>query len=57
METYLFLRAVEGLEPGIYHFRPHVFDLEFLKKVNSSRELAEAVLGQMIVMGTQVTFI
>jgi len=57
VETYLFLRAVEGLEPGIYHFRAHVFDLEFLKKGDYSRELTDAALGQMIVMGAQVTFI
>ena len=57
METYLFLRAVEGLEPGIYHFRAHVFDLELLKKGDYSRELTDAALGQMIVMGAQVTFI
>jgi SagB-type dehydrogenase family enzyme len=57
VETYLFLRAVEGLEPGIYHFRAHVFDLELLKKGDYSRELANAALGQMIVMGAQTTFI
>jgi SagB-type dehydrogenase family enzyme len=57
VETYLLVRAVEGFEPGIYHFRPHVFDLEFLKKGNVARELAEAALGQMIVMAAQVTFI
>jgi SagB-type dehydrogenase family enzyme len=57
VETYLFLRAVEGLEPGIYHFRAHVFDLELLKKGDYSRELTDAALGQMIVMGAQVTFI
>ena len=57
VETYLFLRAVEGLEPGIYHFRANVFDLELLKKGDYSRELTDAALGQMIVMGAQVTFI
>ena len=57
VDTYLFLRAVEGLEPGIYHFRPHAFDLEFLKKGDHSRALVEAALGQMMVMGAQVTFI
>ena len=31
VETYILARAVEGLEQGIYHFRPHVFDLEFIK--------------------------
>ena len=57
VETYLFLRAVDGFEPGIYHFRPQVFDLELLKKGNYARELTEAALGQTIVMGAQVTFI
>jgi len=32
IETYLNVRLVAGLEPGIYHFRPHYFDLELLKK-------------------------
>ena len=31
IETYILARAVEGLEQGIYHFRPHMFDLEFIK--------------------------
>ena len=57
IETYLFLRAVEGLEPGIYHFRTHVFDLELLKKGDFSRELTDAALGQTIVRDAQVTFI
>ena len=57
VETYLFLRAVDGFDPGIYHFRPHVFDLELLKKGNYARELTDAALGQTIVMGAQVTFI
>ncbi len=57
VETYLFLRAVEGIEPGIYHFRAHVFDLELLKKGDFSKELADAALGQMIVRNAQVTFI
>lgn len=57
VETYLSLRAVEGFDPGIYHFRPHAFDLEFLKEGDHSRELAEAALGQTMVMGAQVTFI
>ena len=57
VETYLFLRAVEGLEPGIYRFRTHMFDLELLKKGDYSRELTEAALGQTIVRDAQVTFI
>jgi len=57
VETYLFVRAVEGIEPGIYHFRPHTFDLEFLKKGDLARDVAEAALGQTIVMEAQMTFI
>jgi SagB-type dehydrogenase family enzyme len=57
VETYLSLRAVEELQPGIYHFRPHAFDLEFLRKGDHSRELAQAALGQMMVMDAQCTFI
>jgi SagB-type dehydrogenase family enzyme len=57
VETYLFLRAVEGYEPGIYHFRPHVFDLELLKKGDYSMELAQAALGQMMMVRSQVVFI
>lgn len=57
VETYLLVRAVDGLEPGIYHFRPHMFDLELLKKGNMARELAEAALGQDLIVHAQVTFI
>jgi SagB-type dehydrogenase family enzyme len=57
VEVYLNVRLIDGLEPGIYHFRPQNFDLEFLKKGDYSRELAEAALGQDMVMNAQVTFI
>ena len=57
IETYLLVRAVEGIEPGIYHFRPHPFDLEFLKKGDLARDVAAAALGQRMVMAAQVTFI
>jgi SagB-type dehydrogenase family enzyme len=57
VETYLFVRAVEGFEPGIYHFRPQAFDLEFLKKGDYARQLAEAAHGQTLVMAANVTFI
>jgi SagB-type dehydrogenase family enzyme len=57
VETYLFVRAVEGFEPGIYHFRPQTFDLEFLKKGDHARELSGAALGQTLVTAAHVTFI
>lgn len=57
VEVYLNVRLVDGLEPGIYHFRPQNFDLEFLKKGDFSKELAEAALGQDMVRNAQVTFV
>ena len=57
VETYLNVRLIEGLEGGIYHFRPERFDLEFLKRGEFSRSLADAALNQEIVATAQVTFI
>ena len=57
VETYLSVRAVDGLDPGIYHFRPHRFDLEYLKRGDYAKPLAQAALGQEIVAGAQVTFV
>jgi SagB-type dehydrogenase family enzyme len=57
IETYLLARAVEGLDQGIYHFRPQGFDLEFIKSGDFSRSMAQAALGQGMVANAQVTFI
>ncbi len=57
VETYLSVRAVETLQPGLYHFRPEHFDLELLKKGDHSRELTAAALAQNMVQQAQVTFI
>jgi SagB-type dehydrogenase family enzyme len=57
IETYLNVRAVEGLDQGIYHFRPHKFDLEFLRKGDFARELAQSALDQEVVSNAQATFI
>jgi SagB-type dehydrogenase family enzyme len=57
IETYLSVRAVKDFEPGIYHFRPHAFDLELIRQGDHSRELTEAALGQSMVRRAQVTFI
>lgn len=56
-ETYLLARAVEGLEEGFYHFRPHRFDVEFIRPGNFSWDLAEAALGQGMVADAQVAFL
>jgi SagB-type dehydrogenase family enzyme len=57
VETYLSTRSVDGIEPGIYHFRPMPFDLEYIRRGDQSRLVAEAALGQTLILGAQVTFI
>jgi SagB-type dehydrogenase family enzyme len=57
IETYLMVRAVENLAPGIYHFRPLAFDLERIMSGDYSRALAQAALGQGMVARAQVTFV
>jgi SagB-type dehydrogenase family enzyme len=57
IETYLLVRSVEALRQGFYHFRPHAFDLEFIKSGDFGRGLAEAALGQSMVADAQVVFI
>ena len=57
IETYLSVRSVDDLEPGIYHFRPQAFDLELLQKGDHSTDITGAALGQAMVAKAQVTFI
>lgn len=57
IETYILARAVEGLKEGFYHFRPHRFDVEFIRPGNFSEALAAAALGQDMVADAQVTFL
>ena len=57
VETYLSVRSVEGLEAGIYHFRPHRFDLEFLIRGDHSKALAAAALYQELIQQAHLTFI
>jgi SagB-type dehydrogenase family enzyme len=57
VETYLNIRFVDQLESGIYHFRPNAFDIEFIRKGDFSKGLAEAALHQNIIADAQVTFI
>jgi len=57
IETYLSVRLVEGLEPGIYHFRPYLFDLAYLESGDYSNKLSKATLNQDMIESAQVTFI
>ncbi len=57
VESYLSVRAVNTLQPGLYHFRPQHFDLELLKKGDYSVALTAAALAQNMVQQAQVTFL
>jgi len=57
IETYVLARAVEGLEEGFYHYRPHRFDLEFIRPGDFSWALAQAALGQEMIVDAQITFV
>jgi SagB-type dehydrogenase family enzyme len=57
IETYLFVRSVEKLAQGLYHFRPFAFDLEFMQSGDFGRSLAEAALGQHMIAEAQAVFI
>jgi SagB-type dehydrogenase family enzyme len=57
VESYLNIRLVDGLKPGIYHFRPHYFDLELLTQGDYSEEFSKAALNQKMVRSAQVTFV
>ena len=57
VETYLCVRSVAGLKEGIYHFRPRDYDLELIRKGSFSANLAEAALGQSVVLRAQLVFI
>ena len=57
VETYLCAHAVDGLGPGIYHYRPHLFDLEYIREGDLSRDVALAALDQPFIAEAPVTFI
>ncbi len=57
IETYVCVRAVDGVEQGIYHFRPGDFDLELIRRGDFATALSEAALQQSVILGAQATFI
>jgi SagB-type dehydrogenase family enzyme len=57
VETYLAAHRVEGLEPGIWHFRMPDFSLELLKEGDFRRPLVEAGLGQAFLGAAGAVFI
>jgi SagB-type dehydrogenase family enzyme len=57
IESYLCVRLVNDLKSGIYHFRPHYFDLELLRSGDYSERFSLAALNQKMVNLAQVTFV
>lgn len=58
VETYLFVRSVEGLEEGLYRYLPveHQLLVEF-REENLNEKLAEAALGQQFVSTAALSFV
>lgn len=57
IETYIAANSVGDIDPGIYHFRPLEFDMEFLREGSYGPVLADAALGQNIAVEAQACFI
>ncbi len=57
LETYVAIRQVEDLSPGIYHFNPRDFQLALLSSPAPSEALARAALGQRFVAQAGAVFI
>ena len=57
-ETYLFVRCVEQLRPGIYHYLPETHELEVWEEhPDYEEELTEALNGQEFAGNAPVTFV
>ncbi|GAB4339254.1 MAG: SagB/ThcOx family dehydrogenase [Desulfobulbaceae bacterium] len=57
IETYLGINNVTDVQPGLYHFSPHRFDLEQLNTGPPGAHLARAALGQKFLADSGVVFI
>jgi SagB-type dehydrogenase family enzyme len=56
VETYLAVRRVDGLEPGLYHFAVEEHALELLRGGEAGAEVAAAALGQRMCARAAVVF-
>ncbi|MDO4321863.1 MAG: SagB/ThcOx family dehydrogenase [Lachnospiraceae bacterium] len=57
-ETYLFIRRVEGMKKGIYHYLPAAHELEVWEENEEyEQELTEALCGQKFAAEAPVTFV
>ncbi|NOX20595.1 MAG: SagB/ThcOx family dehydrogenase [Nitrospirae bacterium] len=57
VETYIFVRAVESLKKGLWHYNVRRFELELVRDDISEDELAQAALMQSMVQKAQVVFL
>ncbi len=56
-ETYLIVKDIEKLEPGVYHYLPMTHQIEFLGRVEPFDETVnEALVGQIWATKANVTF-
>jgi SagB-type dehydrogenase family enzyme len=57
VETYVVVNAVEGVEPGIYHYAIENHELEQLKTGDFGNKIAQAALDQGMVAQGNVVFV
>ena len=57
VETYLVLNNVEGIDPGIYHYRVLDHNVEQLQQGNFRLEIAQAALDQDMAYSANAVFV
>ncbi len=57
MELYVVAGRVEGLKPGLYHYRPDIHALELMRAGDLRQELAAAALGQRAITSASVVLV
>jgi SagB-type dehydrogenase family enzyme len=57
VETYLVVNAVEGIEPGIYHYAVENHELEQLRAGDFRAEIAQAAMDQGMAAQANVVFV
>jgi SagB-type dehydrogenase family enzyme len=57
IETYLAINAVDGIEPGLYHYAVPRHELEQLKTGDFRAEIAQAALDQRMAAHANVVFV
>ena len=57
LETFVVVNAVEGVEPGVYHFAPNFMELLTVRKGPVRREIFHLALGQELARDAGVVLI